>query len=72
LDESDTTLIIFNFFLALILEKSSNSSIIIERTKNRIKFQTGMGSPEELVERLPLGRAMKQESRDFSRGSMSR
>jgi hypothetical protein len=26
LDESDTTLIIFNFFLALILEKSSNSS----------------------------------------------
>jgi hypothetical protein len=52
LDESDTTLIIFNFFLALILEKSSNSSIIIERTKNRIRFQTGMGSPEELVERL--------------------
>jgi hypothetical protein len=43
--------------LALILEKSSNSSIIIERTKNRIRFQTGMGSPEELVE--------------FSRGSMS-
>jgi ribosomal protein L16/L10AE len=58
--------------LALILEKSSNSSIIIERTKNnRIRFQTGMGSPEELVERLPLGRAMKQESHDFSRGSMS-
>jgi hypothetical protein len=40
--------------LALILEKSSNSSIIIERTKNRIRFQTGMGSPEELVEAVAV------------------
>jgi hypothetical protein len=41
LDESDTTLIIFNFFLALILEKSSNSSIIIERTQNKISNRDG-------------------------------